>query len=790
MINMDMLTIADPVKGEVHFSVLHTLVAIYSVEVSILSQRVAVINTHLLDGVDEETWPPNQPEDYTPLLLIQHQEQRTKQQDSEIAKLTQTGDIDSIASGHLAPKYLRKLDSHETLQRVLNTSTVTKQVAEILTPLEEREGKRFILIEGAPGIGKSVLLKHIACQWGKKFLLTMFKIVLLVCLRDPSIWRVTSIGDLLCLFCEGDSKAKEISTACSDYLFANSGKDITFLFDGYDELPEDPKKSSLIAKILNRKLLPLCGIVVSSRPHASVNLRKLAVVRVDILGFTEQERQHYIEQSLKGNPHQTKELTQYLQHHPTISNVCFAPLNMSILLFLYQLGIPLPSNSTKLHHHFIFQTIRRHLAKSGRPVPDSITDLTTLPEPYKKIVKQLGKLSLEALNNSKLVFTSADIQSACPDMVATPGGTNGLGLLQAVQHFSLTGKTMTFNFLHLTIQEYLAAHYIITDLQQDEEFHLLHEKFWNDLHANMFFIYVTLTKGQQSSFKKFLSGGDNKTAISSKFLQDQLKCLRLYRCFKQAGDDRMCESIEKSEIFEKKVISLSCTSLSATDLECLSFFLASSANKQWAALNLDRCYIQDRGFHIIHKHLTSTVVTIVTLSLWDNGLTRSSASFISDIVLSCKVKGLWINDNNTIGESTELYTMLTHPSSMLTTLYMSNTSLSSIAARPLFSAVKDNNKLELLNISDNAITDDVAEAMTTALATNKSLVDLRMRNNPVSGKAMLTLLQALKGNSTLRLLNVHSYSPAIEDRIRSIAQEINTKRKIQGIQEKLTVSSS
>ena len=289
MINMDMLTIADPVKGEVHFIVLHTLVAIYSVEVSILSQRVAVINTHLLDGVDEETWPPNQPEDYTPLLLIQHQEQRTKQQDSEIAKLTQTGDIDSIASGHLAPKYLRKLDSHETLQRVLNTSTVTKQVAEILTPLEEREGKRFILIEGAPGIGKSVLLKHIACQWGKKFLLTMFKIVLLVCLRDPSIWRVTSISDILCLFCEGDSKAKEISTACSDYLFANSGKDITFLFDGYDELPEDPKKSSLIAKILNRKLLPLCGIVVSSRPHASVNLRKLAVVRVDILGFTEQE---------------------------------------------------------------------------------------------------------------------------------------------------------------------------------------------------------------------------------------------------------------------------------------------------------------------------------------------------------------------------------------------------------------------------------------------------------------------------------------------------------------------
>ena len=251
------MTITDPVKNEA------TLADVYPVEVSILSQRVAISNAHALDCVDEDTWPPDQSKNYAPLLFIQHQEQRTKRQDSEMAKLTQTGDIDVMASGQLAPKHCRKLDSHETLQHVFNTSSVTKQVAEIQTPLEESDGGRFVLIEGAPGIGKSVLLKHIACQWGKKSLLKMFKIVLLVCLRDPNIQQATSISDLLCLFCEGDSKAKEISTACSDYLLANGGKDISFLFDGYDELPEDLQKNSFIAKILNCKLLPLCGIVVS-----------------------------------------------------------------------------------------------------------------------------------------------------------------------------------------------------------------------------------------------------------------------------------------------------------------------------------------------------------------------------------------------------------------------------------------------------------------------------------------------------------------------------------------------
>ena len=68
-----------------------------------------MINSHAQDSVDEDTWPPDQPKDYTPLVLIQHQEQRTKEQDKEMAKLTQTGDIDSIASGQLAPKHHCKL---------------------------------------------------------------------------------------------------------------------------------------------------------------------------------------------------------------------------------------------------------------------------------------------------------------------------------------------------------------------------------------------------------------------------------------------------------------------------------------------------------------------------------------------------------------------------------------------------------------------------------------------------------------------------------------------------------
>ena len=114
---------------------------------------------------------------------------------------------------------------------------------------------------------------------------------------------------------------------------------------------------------------------------------------------------------------------------------------------------------------------------------------------------------------------------------------------------------------------------------------------------------------------------------------------------------------------------------------------------------------------------------------------------------------------------------------------MNDTLLSSIAARSLFTAVKNTNKLETLYINNNAINDDVADDIATALTINKSLVELEMYGNPISGKAIVTVLQAI--NSTLQRLWVPTYNSEIKRRIVLIGHEINSKRLSQGIQEQL-----
>ena len=728
--------------------------------------------------VDENSWPPEQPTSFTPLLLIHSKGNRTIEEVTTMAKLMHAGDISKVVSptsDHPAAKHVR-LDSHEKYQKVLDTSKATKEIEIILAPLAKSKEASFILIEGAPGIGKSMLLKEIAYRWGEQQLLQKYELVLLVCLRDPFLCQVESVDDLLQLFCIGDKNATKIVSACAEYLLDNGGKNLVFLLDGYDEYPEHLRESSLVANILKRRLLPCCGLVVSSRPHASGHFHKRATIRVDILGFTETEQENYIKQAFPDQPYRIEELTQYLHKHSFVDSICFIPFNMAILLYLYKLEKPLPKNSTELYFNFICSTISRHLTKLGNSLVHDITDLTDLPEPYNRIIQQLSKLSLEALNKNKLIFTFEEITAACPDIEATPGAINGLGLLQVVQHFGRYTKKVTVNFIHFTIQEFLAAHYI-SHLPPNEELQLIKENFWSDIHFNMFSIYKTLTKGQQPAFKKFLSGGNKAIAISPEFLEDRLQCLHLYHCFNEANDQRMCNAIEQAEIFRHKKIYLD-TTLSTSDIECVSLFLTSSFNKEWKELSLSHCYIQDKGLNILYHGLQhSSDITINQLWLYNNGLTAKSSSLISELAVKCKVEVLWISGNDTIGEDQQLYSILTNPFNVLEKLNMWHTGLSSTAAIALFTALKVNNKLKELYISRNAITDDALGAITTALESNSCLVKLSMYDNPLSNEAMINIVRSLEVNNTLQLLGLPDCPGSIQENLLSLQEVVNEKRE-------------
>ena len=412
---------------------------------------------------EQEEWPPDQPKHFTSLALIHYKDGYTERE--VIATHSAVDDIMSSTRSRNASSE----QSEEQDKRSID-------INEIFAPSEDGQEPCTILIEGAPGIGKTVLSKEIAFRWANGLLLVDKILLYLIFLRDPLVQKVTSLKDLVKYYYRFDESSDRIASSCADYLLHSGGEHVTFVFDGYDEYPESLQQSGFMSDILQRKILPCCHLVVTSRSHASARLRVNFDRFIEILGFAREHRHDYIISSLKNKD--VVELNEYLDDHPTISSLCFIPFYMTVLLWLYKQEITLPDSSAELYSYFICHTIRHHLAKSKIFLSDNFVNLDSLEEPYRQLVHQLSFLSYKALGEDQLIFTLDQIKADCPQIDEIPGASNGFGLLQAIRHFGFINST-TLYFVHVSVQEFLAA-YHITCLSHYEEFCIFKEKFMSD----------------------------------------------------------------------------------------------------------------------------------------------------------------------------------------------------------------------------------------------------------------------------------------------------------------------
>ncbi|XP_065883167.1 NACHT, LRR and PYD domains-containing protein 14-like, partial [Dysidea avara] len=295
---------------------------------------VAATTNHLRTCYDEsrfssteDEWPPYQPKHYTTLALIH------SGNESPVAAVISVAQELAVAGNIVSNSVLQTSRNPESQCRI--TKNISDIFAPVVTPDGSTRDPNMILIEGAPGIGKTVLAKEIAFQWAKNKLLATKKLLFLLSLRDFNVNNAISIED----FVQYAVKSTEIVHWLVTYLFNCKGKNVVIVLDGYDEISDNYRKKSFITNIIHRRIFPQCCIVITSRPTASSHLRNLVDCRVEIVGFTEEDRFDYIQTALEGKDEQVKALQQYLQSNPTINALCYIPLNMTILLCLAENGL-------------------------------------------------------------------------------------------------------------------------------------------------------------------------------------------------------------------------------------------------------------------------------------------------------------------------------------------------------------------------------------------------------------------------------------------------------------------
>ena len=115
--------------------------------------------------------------------------------------------------------------SSEQSQEQVKTS---KDVKEIFAPGKDGQEPRSILIEGSPGIGKTVLSKEIAFQWAKGLLLMDRILLFLIFLRDPLVRKIASLKDLVKYYYQFDESSENVTSSCAEYLLHSEGKNVTY----------------------------------------------------------------------------------------------------------------------------------------------------------------------------------------------------------------------------------------------------------------------------------------------------------------------------------------------------------------------------------------------------------------------------------------------------------------------------------------------------------------------------------------------------------------------------------
>ena len=151
--------------------------------------------------------------------------------------------------------YRERLTTY-SLQSSLNEYASNSDVYECITNTLDSEVdepvKRAILIEGAPGIGKTVLSTEIAFEWAYERTLCSNPFLFLIYLHDPKISQEESLDEFVGYVISSDSKNKKVETVV-EYLNNTEGRDCIILFDGYDEITQEVKNKSVVAEIIRGK---------------------------------------------------------------------------------------------------------------------------------------------------------------------------------------------------------------------------------------------------------------------------------------------------------------------------------------------------------------------------------------------------------------------------------------------------------------------------------------------------------------------------------------------------------
>ncbi|XP_064176293.1 protein NLRC3-like isoform X1 [Anguilla rostrata] len=610
-------------------------------------------------------------------------------------------------------------DEHEIRQiEIASKRQTTHETAiicnDIFKPSPGQEKPiRTVLTKGIAGIGKTVSVQKFILDWADGKANQDIDFIFTLPFRDLNLKKEREFS-LMELLQQYFPQLKEIKS------FEDDEVKVVFIFDGLDEcrlplnfqsneiccdITESSSVDVLLTNLIKGNLLPSALLWITSRPAAANQIPPECVHQVtEVRGFNDPQKEEYFRKRIR-DQNKASKIISHIKSSRSLYIMCHIPvfcwISATVLeTMLDKVSGDLPKTLTEMYTHFLLiQTNVKNEKYHGtnETTPKKMSASNT------EIILKLGQLALLQLERGNLIFYEEDLREMGID-VSEASVYSGVCTEIFKEECGL-GEEKVYCFVHLSIQEYLAALFVFHSCVNENRNVLRAEESkprsdgvqLSELHRSAVDQALQSKNGHLDLFLRFLLGLSldsiqtilgilTKTGSRSESIKGTVQYIRtkieyessaeriinLFHCLNELNDNSLVEEIKNfqrsGKLSNEKLEPHQCSALAFVLLmseEILDEFDLMNYNASAAGYQrllpvlrncrkaiLNRCDLTEKSCEIVASALQSSNSPLRDLDLSNNNLGDSGVKLLCAGLMSpnCKLQRLDLSHNN-LGDS-------------------------------------------------------------------------------------------------------------------------------------------
>uniref|UniRef100_A0A9J7XYZ8 NACHT, LRR and PYD domains-containing protein 12-like n=1 Tax=Cyprinus carpio carpio TaxID=630221 RepID=A0A9J7XYZ8_CYPCA len=679
---------------------------------------------------------------------------------------------------------------------------------------EEKDQIKTVLTKGIAGIGKTISVQKFILDWAEgkanqdidfMFLLP-FRELNLIQDRQYSLHRL--LLDFYPELQDLDSKTYE---ECK----------IVFIFDGLDEsritlmfsdaqkvcdVTETSSVGVLMSNLMQGELLPSALIWITSRPAAANQIPSKYINRLtEIQGFNEPQKEEYFRKRIS-DQHQADRIISHIRKARSLHIMCHIPvfcwISSTVLqkLLKEDLSAEIPQTLTEMYIHFLLIQINMRNQKYEERDPENLLKSS------REVIVKLAEVAFKQLRKGNVMFYEEDLSESGIDI--TDASVYSGICTEIFKEESVIHQRKVYSFIHLSIQEFLAAFHVfycylsctMETLKVFDSMHYLYKGAIDKAigsengHLDLFlrFLLGISLESNQRLLQDLLTHTENSSESirrTTQYIKEKIKdghglsterSINLFLCLLEVKDQSLSREIQEfvksDKHSEKKLSPAQCSTIAymlqmseeALDEFDLKRYNTSDEGRKRlipAASNCTKALFADCRFTAQYcENLSSALefsnIALRELDLTNNDLQDSGVKMLFDGLKSpnCQLQILRLPSCNLTGQSCEIVSSdLQSPNCALRELDLSNNDLQDSGVKLLSDGLKSPNcQLQILRLSGCMVTEEGCGFVSSALSSNPShLRELDLSYNHPGQSGVQRLSDKLNDpNCSLQTLNV------------------------------------